>query len=126
MTETTSAMPCRVLVVEDDPASRHALLRLLKHRGWSTLAAETVSQALASLHARPACIILDLMLPDGNGAAVLRYIRANNLPIRVAVATGTHDPAMLSEVEALGPDALYRKPIDFEAVSAWLSAPAVP
>jgi hypothetical protein len=32
-----------------------------------------------------------LVLPDGNGVPVLRHVRANDLPIRVAVATETRD-----------------------------------
>jgi len=75
---------------------------------------------MRELRCEPDCLILDLMLPDGNGASVLKHVRESGLPIRVAVATGTSDPAMLAEVAALRPDVLYRKPLDAMALAQWL------
>ena len=93
---------------------------ILSRRGWAVTAATTVAEALAALSIRPDWIILDLMLPDGDGAQILRAIRLANLPIRVAVTTGTGDPQRLAEVRSLGPDALFRKPIDLPGLLASL------
>jgi hypothetical protein len=40
--------------------------------------------------------------------------------VRVAVATGTNDPAMVAHVDKLHPDILYRKPLDVNALLRWL------
>jgi len=42
-----------------------------------------------SLLAGPTCLILDLVLSDGSDVSVPRHVRDNDLPIGVAVATGT-------------------------------------
>lgn len=106
----------RVLVVEDDSASRNALSRLLRHRGWVVSVARTVAEAMDSLNPPPHCILLDLMLPDGSGEEVLRKVRDENLPSKVAVCTGTHDSVRLAMVKGMDPDGLFRKPIDFDEV----------
>jgi two-component system KDP operon response regulator KdpE len=106
----------RVLVVEDDPACGEALRRILAHRGWVVTVARTVAEAMESLHPPPHCILLDLVLPDGPGEDVLRKVREENLPISVAVCTGTDDPVRLALVKGMDPAALFRKPVDFEEV----------
>jgi two-component system KDP operon response regulator KdpE len=78
-----SALPPRLLIVEDHHDIRAALRRLLVHRGWQVLEAASIAEGLALLDPPPDCIILDLMLPDGDGETVLRKVRAEGLPIRV-------------------------------------------
>ncbi len=111
----------RILVVEDDVASRNALRMLLRHSGFDGAYAGTVAEGLALLQWEPAAIILDLMLPDGNGASILQYIRSKNLPIRVAVATGVGDLTAMIDVPRLQPDVVFRKPLDFNRLLAWLT-----
>ena len=101
----------RVLVVEDDAASRRALRMILAHAGWQVETAGTVAEAMRLLATGPSWVVLDLMLPDGDGSAVLEHIRDRALPIRVTVATGISDPARLADVQRLGPQELLQKPI---------------
>ena len=113
--------PRSILVVEDDETARDALVQLLRHLGYAPVAAGTVADGLALIDGQ-ACAILDLNLPDGYGTVILRRIRAENRPIRVAVATGTTDDELLTEALASGPDILLRKPFDVNALIAWLEA----
>lgn len=122
MDRAPAPSPQLVLLVEDHPPTRKAMGMLLRHMDCRVIEAGTVAEAMASLSANPARLVLDLMLPDGNGVVLLRHVRVNNLPIRVAVATGATDPSMLAEVEALRPDVLYRKPVDVSAMATWLAA----
>lgn len=98
--------------MEDDLVSASALTAILTRRGYEILHAPTVAEAMALLSERPDTIVLDLMLPDGDGAAVLTAVRQSGLPIRVVVTTAVHDPARLAEVRALQPDLVMQKPID--------------
>ncbi|HNW45761.1 MAG TPA: response regulator [Elusimicrobiales bacterium] len=68
----------RVLAVEDDPASRRILGGVLSKRGYETLTADTAAAALAAMQAAggPDLVILDRMLPDGDGLDVCRKYRA--------------------------------------------------
>lgn len=108
------AAPCDlVLLVEDDIVSRSAMDFLLRHFGFRTLLASGVAEALEHLAAaKPHCVVLDLMLPDGNGIEVLRRLRAAGSAARVIVTTAVSDPGILRDVQALAPHRLLRKPID--------------
>ena len=73
--------------------------------------ADTVAGAIDGLANPPAFMLLDLMLPDGNGIDVLRHIRASNLPITVCVVTGCGTD-MLDEATRAGADHAFTKPLD--------------
>jgi two-component system, repressor protein LuxO len=107
--------------VEDDASSRNALLLLLRHSGFDGRHAATVSEAIAKLPEGPCCVILDLMLPDGNGSSVLEHIRTANLPMRVAIATGASDWEQMVDAPRLRPDAVFRKPLQFDRLMTWLN-----
>ncbi len=96
--------PPRILIVDDDSYTRAALDILFSREGWIVATASTVSEALAQLEPAPACMLLDLNLPDGRGEAVLREIRARSLRTRVAVCSGTDDPRRLADVRGLNPE----------------------
>jgi CheY-like chemotaxis protein len=112
--EDSETMSRRVLVVEDDRVSRRALSRLFAARGWIVAEAATLAEGFEALDPPPSCIVLDLMLPDGDGAELLRHVRATGLPSRVVVATGIEDQRRLQALARLRPDSLIRKPIDFD------------
>ena len=115
--------PRRVLIVEDDEDGREALVRLCARTGHDCQSARNRAEALALLVSRPPdAIVLDLMLPDGSGVEVLRLVRAHAFPVRVAVVTAASNPALLAEVRRLRPDALFRKPVSFHDLRAWLDA----
>jgi two-component system KDP operon response regulator KdpE len=102
----------RMLLVEDDLATRTRLRRIFALCGWEVVEAATVAEGLARLATPPDCLLLDLELPDGDGESILRRVRTDGLPVRVVVNTGTDDPDRLGAVSAMGPDALLKKPLD--------------
>jgi CheY-like chemotaxis protein len=58
----------RVLVVEDDPAMREMLCRMLENKDWTVAEAENGLAALESItHCQPSLIILDLKMPVMDG-----------------------------------------------------------
>src|SRR4051794_36221148 len=104
----------RILIIEDHGPTRDILRLLFRRKGWEVTAAGTVAEGLSLLEEspKPNCLLLDLDLPDGQGEAILRKVRRDQLPVRVAVCSGTGDPNRLNIVRGLDPDALLRKPID--------------
>jgi two-component system response regulator RegA len=113
---------CRTLLVEDDRDTCEAISRILRRRGFVIDTASSVHEAVDKLNAHPACVVLDLMLPDGNGIELLRLIRELNLPVRVAVATGSGDTDLMSSAILLKPDAFFTKPIDATELVSWLGS----
>jgi two-component system response regulator TctD len=111
---------CSVLLVEDDEASRRALGAALRRRGCSVCLATTVAEAKGRLRhgLEPDVVLLDLMLPDGDGREVLREVRQRGLDAKVAVCTGVADPECLSGVVAMGPNAVFTKPLDLAGIEA--------
>jgi two-component system OmpR family response regulator/two-component system response regulator QseB len=112
----------RTLLVEDDPDTSEALTRILRRRGYEVECANSVRQALEKLDTQPESIVLDLMLPDGNGIELLRHVRQAGLPVRVAIATGAGDTDLMSDAILLKPDAFFTKPIDATELVSWLAS----
>jgi CheY-like chemotaxis protein len=108
----------RILIVDDNAPARRALGVLLGLKGWDVHEAGTVAEALRSIHEPepPAGIILDLQLPDGGGEDVLRSVREERLPIRVAICSGFVSGLDSPNLHAASPDAVLPKPIRVEDV----------
>jgi CheY-like chemotaxis protein len=72
-----SDTPSRLLVVDDEVASRTALSRRLEKRGYQVDTAEGGAEALDKiLRQRFDLILLDQMMPGMNGLDLLRLLRA--------------------------------------------------
>ena len=83
--------PNTVLVVEDDPAVRRALAKMLKVEGFDVLEAQDGSEAVhvyAEHASRIVAATLDLMMPTTDGRETLAMMSsfAPNLPIVVSTA----------------------------------------
>jgi DNA-binding response OmpR family regulator len=101
----------RLLIVEDDASTRSALQQIYSRRGWTVDTAGTLAEAFDFLKLGPQFVILDLMLPDGEGSTLLRAIRDAGMPTRVAVTTGSNDVELIGAVMLLKPDFVLSKPI---------------
>jgi DNA-binding response OmpR family regulator len=77
-----------VLIVEDDAAVRGALVRALAQMPHAPCAASTAMEGLRlTLDERPDVVLLDLMLPDVDGSALLAMIRSvSDVPVIVISA----------------------------------------
>lgn len=84
-------MPAAILVIEDDLLTRRLLQELLEREGWAVATTGTVAGALAEVgRSRFDMVLLDLVLPDGDGLMVCRRIRERyHMPI-VIIST-RHD-----------------------------------
>jgi len=105
-----------VLLIEDDATSRVALTTILKRRGWKVVSASTMAEGMRQLVTDPENVIVDLMLPDGDGEQVLQEIRDSHLSAKVTVMTGVSDPARLHRLHDLHPEQILNKPINLAAL----------
>jgi DNA-binding response OmpR family regulator len=80
----------RVLVVDDESVVRDVVVRYLNHDGFDTLEAADGATARRSIEAdSPDLVVLDVMIPEGNGLDLCRWIRANgDLPVILLTARG--------------------------------------
>jgi two-component system KDP operon response regulator KdpE len=111
-------MSLRVLVVEDDREIRTLLQSALGVEGFEVQTAVSVSEAGALLrHALPDVVLLDLGLPDGDGAELVRLIRKQHaLPILV-VSARHQDSEKIALLDA-GADDYLTKPFSLAELLA--------
>jgi len=116
-------LEARLLVLEDEPTIRELLSGSLRFAGFDVLTAASGAEALrvAAAH-RPDLILLDVMMPDGDGFEVIRRIRAGGprVPVIFLTARGSvHDRvAGLT----LGGDDYIPKPFSLDEVLARIRA----
>ncbi len=112
----------RVLVVDDEPQILRALRAMLRGAGYDVQTADTAEAALVAAAAHPPeAVILDLVLPDGNGTEVARELRTwTSAPIIVLSAVGEEH----QKIEALdaGADDYVTKPFGVDELLARLRA----
>jgi DNA-binding response OmpR family regulator len=112
----------QVLLVEDDPAIRSALLRGLTERGHAVDSAAAGMPGLqAAVGNAPDIVVLDLGLPDVDGTVVLRMLRgASRVP--VIVATARDDEQEIVAVLDAGADDYLVKPFGAAQLDARIRA----
>lgn len=101
-----------LLVVEDSRFASEAVRLLCLRSGARIRRADTIKSALRHLQTyRPGAVIIDMGLPDGNGADMIRTIA--NSPPRVPVILGTSgDPDNRDAAMQAGADGFLAKPIE--------------
>jgi len=118
----------RLLLVEDEPGIRRALLSLLRRHGWQTTEADDVSRAEALLARDGFDVLLtDVVLPGGrNGFALARESRRRFPEMRIILTTGYSElevPADLKDDPAV---ALLKKPYRLAQLAHLLAQGAPP
>jgi two-component system response regulator RegA len=90
LSAAVAALPDRsLLLLDDDSTLRNRLGRALESRGFLTVLAGTVAEAMAAVRDRPpAYAVLDMRLEDGNGLQVVETIQKVRPEARVIMLTG--------------------------------------
>ena len=112
----------RVLVVDDEPQILRALRTTLRAAGYDVDTAATVEAALTAAAAHPPeAVILDLVLPDGDGTDVCRSLRTwSAAPVIVLSAVG-EERQKIAALDA-GADDYVTKPFSVDELLARLRA----
>jgi DNA-binding NtrC family response regulator len=103
----------RVLVVEDDPATRSGLTELVRAWGYTAEAAADGVEALDKVTSfRPSIIISDLVMPRLSGLELLRALQPElgHLKVILLTAQGTVDTAV--DAVKTGAEDYLTKPVD--------------
>jgi diguanylate cyclase (GGDEF)-like protein len=101
-----------VLVVDDHPALRSLLRRVL--RDYDVREAGDVASALEAVRSGPVdVVLLELRLPDGSGLDLLRRLSGDRTAPAVVVLSGVDDESTRVEALALGAEDYLCKPFAF-------------
>jgi two-component system response regulator MprA len=123
MTESGNTDAALVLIAEDDDEIRHALERILGFEGYRTLVATDGAAALSSVVEHgPDVIVLDVMMPYGDGLAGCRRLRERGNRTPILMLTARHEVSDRVAGLDAGADDYMPKPFDLEELLARLRA----
>ena len=103
-----------VLVVDDELAARLIMRATLEEDGFDVVEAASAAQALALFEdCRPDVVLLDVLLPDGDGVALCEQIRAQpaGRDVPIAMVTGVNDSQSIRRAFQCGATDFITKPI---------------
>jgi DNA-binding response OmpR family regulator len=112
----------RVLMIDDDAALARLVADFLRPFGYDVRTAVSAREGEAALAREPfAAVLLDVMLPDGDGFEVCRRIRAaSDVPVLMLTARGRDEDRIVGL--ELGADDYLPKPFNPRELAARLRA----
>lgn len=121
----------RILVVDDDRATRHLIHGLLKKAGYSVAEAANGADALKELERKAYdLVLLDVWMPEMTGPELLARLRSAGHSPRVIVMTSDETPETILKVVREQAFQYVHKPVEpatlRDLVGRALAAPAVP
>jgi FixJ family two-component response regulator len=114
-----------VYIVDDDEAVRTGLSRLMRSAGFEARAFDSAEQFLCSLKTeRPACVLLDITMPNVTGLEVQARLREKGIKVPVIAVSARDDEETRRLARELGVQFFLRKPVDDQALLdaiAWVT-----
>ena len=121
MSEEAETRPIRVMIVEDQADFRALMEVLLSRQPDIELLAQAGSLAEAREQAAKVefdVVVLDLGLPDGNGADLIAELRRSNPEVGVLILSASLDPEGIEKARRLGADEIMDKLAPMDEVLA--------
>ena len=113
----------RVLVVDDEANITDLVATALRYEGFDVEVASTGSDALRAATAfRPDLMVLDIMLPDRDGFAVVKRLRADGHHVPVVFLTARDSTEEKVKGLTVGGDDYVTKPFSLEELVARVRA----
>ena len=104
----------RALIVEDDPAIRRLVGKLLQRRGIDIDVANDGKQAIEKIrNGAYSVLILDLMVPEVNGFEIIDFVKKNQIRTPVVVVSAVSHQA-LTKLDTEVVKLVISKPFDVE------------
>lgn len=103
-------MQSKILLVEDDSFLRDGLCEMLGKEGYTVVSVSTVADACRSLDDSTNLIILDVMLPDGNGFDFCESVRGKGWGVPILFLTACDDEIQIVRGLDAGGDDYVTKP----------------
>ena len=102
----------KILVVEDDPASRELLLYYLHSEGYQVIVAEDGQEGFdKAQQEKPELVVTDLSMPRMDGVELIRLLRQRPdlKGVKICVLTA-HGSGNIEKARTAGADAVMQKP----------------
>ncbi len=113
----------KILLVEDNAELAQNMHSYLAKEGYVCENAESAEQATSKLVGfKYDVLVLDLMLPDGNGLDILRWVKQENKDMGILILSAKNSLQDKIEGLELGADDYLAKPFHFAELNARLRA----
>lgn len=107
----------KVLVVDDDPAVRKSIDRVLTGKGYAVITAENGEEALRKLNEEKYDLVYtDIRMPGMSGLEVAEHVKAQQPWTPVVIITGYGTDAAESRAKAAGVSSFMHKPLSPEMI----------
>ncbi|GAC1435149.1 MAG: hypothetical protein NVSMB68_07450 [Thermoanaerobaculia bacterium] len=115
----------RVLVVDDEPAIRALVAKIVDRAGLPVDTARDGAEAIAMLKANSyAVLVVDLMMPVIDGFGVVDYVRRMTPPRPAVIVASASDSAVLRQLDGSVVHSIVRKPFEIDVLGDLISAAA--
>ncbi|MBR4086057.1 MAG: response regulator transcription factor [Lachnospiraceae bacterium] len=112
----------KIMLVEDDFALAMATEYALQSEGYQVVCADNLQKARGILDESVDLVLLDLMLPDGNGYSFCKEIRDGGFEMPVIFLTAVSDEANIVQGLELGADDYVTKPYRVKELMSRIAA----
>jgi len=110
----------KVWVVDDEPVIRELLNVIVSTAGYEVDTFAGGAEVLACADPPPGAVLLDLMMPEVDGVAVLKELKRRHPTLPVLILTAVNEVSQAVEVTKLGAYDYLVKPIDQERLKTTL------
>lgn len=115
----------RVLVVDDEPAIRALVAKIVERAGLTVDTAADGSIAIEMLsHTEYAAIVLDLMMPIVDGYGLIEHLKQRGGPRPAIIVISAGDSASLRQLDGAMVHSIIRKPFDIDVLGDLVVAAA--
>jgi signal transduction histidine kinase len=123
--DNSTTLPAKILYIEDDPASRHLVQRVLDNKGYDVVVAADGLEGISMARQHcPNLILMDINLPSMDGREITTRLRGlpnfTNTPI--VALTANHSKGSRELALAAGCTGFLTKPIDVSSFPGQVSA----
>jgi len=116
----------RVLVVDDEPAIRALVAKIVERAGHPVVSARDGAEAIEKLESDEyAVVVLDLMMPNVDGYGLIDYIKASNRRRPAIIVISAGDSASLRRLDGSVVHSILRKPFDIDVLGDLITAAAL-
>ena len=115
----------RVLVVDDEPAIRALVTKIIQRAGFPVESAIDGAEAIARLAKEDfAVVVVDLMMPNVDGHGVIAWLKERGGPRPAIIVISAADPNSLRQLDGSMVHSIIRKPFDIDVVADLIGAAA--
>ena len=112
-------------MVDDEPAIRALVAKIIERAGLPVDSARDGAEAIDKLESGPyAVIVLDLMMPNVDGYALIDYIRERPGPRPAIIVVSAGDSAAIRQLDGSLVHSVIRKPFDIDVLGDLVLAAA--